>query len=47
MANGPLYGVFAKPTVVRAWKLRTADGQTLYVTKPGRTPRSGSSEPKG
>ena len=33
-------------TVVRAWKLRTGDGQTLYVTKLGRRGRSESSKQK-
>ena len=28
------------------WKLRTGDGQTLYVTKLDRKSESGSSEPK-
>ena len=37
---------FSPTTVVRAWKLRTGDGQTLYVTKLGRKSESRSSEPK-
>ena len=28
-----------KSVVVRAWQLKTADGQTMYVTKVGRIPR--------
>ncbi len=36
----------SRTTVVRAWELRTGDGQTLYVTKLGRKSKSGSSEPK-
>ena len=28
-----------KTVVVRAWKLKTADGQTMYVTKVGRLPK--------
>ena len=28
-----------KTVVVRAWKLKTADGQTMYVTKVGRLPQ--------
>ena len=31
----------SRTTIVRAWKLRTGDGQTLYVTKLGR--KSGAS----
>lgn len=37
---------FSPTTVVRAWKLRTGDGQTLFVTKLGRKPKSRSSGPK-
>ena len=37
---------FSPTTVVRAWELRTGDGQTLYVTKLRRKPKSRSSEPK-
>ena len=36
---------FSPSTVVRAWKLRTGDGQTLFVTKLGRNPKSRSSDP--
>jgi len=36
----------SRTTVVRSWKLRTADGQTLYVTKLGRKPRSEASKPR-
>ena len=35
---------FSPTTVVRAWELRTVDGQTLYVTKLGRKSKSKSSE---
>ncbi len=34
---------FSRTTVVRSWKLRTGDGQTLYVTKLGRKSKSRSS----
>lgn len=37
---------FSPTTVVRAWKLATRDGQTLYVTKLGRKSKPGPSEPK-
>ena len=36
---------FSPSTVVRGWKLRTGDGQTLFVTKLGRNPTPRSSEP--
>lgn len=38
---------FSRTTVVHGWKIRTDDGQTLYVTKLGRKSKSTkSSEPK-
>ena len=38
----------AKSIAVRAWRLTTADGQTLYVTKVDARPgRSGAERPRG
>ena len=37
---------FSPTKVVRAWELRTGDGQTLYVTKLRRKPKSRLPEPE-